>query len=445
MKCKPDDEQGKDLSIDQVNAKRQSEDDEDSSVAMVEEMLSSEYDTEEGGNLPAEHAPHPAPHTASHPAEQDLHPAPQPAKRWKKYPLKDITEPHEHDVLCGRGGHTNKHEGNKKYRKMVEGYKEKYIGLKKKKKTALAKEIVYAWKHQDPPGRFLKQDETGKWFEVVDKIARGKTSQALREKKPTKGKALREKEPKQDEFGDIDVFDEVQLTPSGEEVYLPNADFTAWVEPYSFATGNALGTTVSAPLYDRTKSPHHFLGVLAIDIALKALNRALETDNSTESIAQDCPTLELTQCELDSYRAALGGEESRCLLDICSADDLVETIATQCTDSSKHPDNLLANEDAKELSYEESTCCVNNNATDTGVCVGSELYVEDKDGLSKGAIAGIAVGGAVGLLCLLFVCFPNVWRKGQRRARNYLRASATHRTATGSTDCPSLMDSFSIM
>jgi hypothetical protein len=118
MNCKPDDEQDRDLSI----AKRQSEDDEDSSVAMdsssvamVEELLSSEYDTEEGGNLPAEHAPHSAPHPASHPAKQDLHlapqpaeqdphPAPQPAKRWKKYPLKDITEPHEHDVLCGRGG-----------------------------------------------------------------------------------------------------------------------------------------------------------------------------------------------------------------------------------------------------------------------------------------------------------------------------------------------------
>jgi Mg-chelatase subunit ChlD len=199
-----------------------------------------------------------------------------------------------------------------------------------------------------------------------------------------------------------------------------NVDFTAWVEPYSFATGNTLGTTVSAPLYDRTKSPHLFLGVVAIDIALEALNRALETDNSTESIAQlarrsvaVCPTLELTQCELDSYRAALGGEESRCLQNLCSADDLVETIATQCTDSSKYPDNLLANEDAKELSYEESTCCVNNNASDTGVCVGSELYVEDEDGLSKGAIAGIAVGGAVGLLCLVFVCFQMCGGRGK--------------------------------
>jgi hypothetical protein len=66
MKCKPDDEQDKDLSIDQVKAKRQSEDDEDSSVAMWEEMLRSEY-------------------------KED-------------YPVEGIAEPHEHDVLCGRGG-----------------------------------------------------------------------------------------------------------------------------------------------------------------------------------------------------------------------------------------------------------------------------------------------------------------------------------------------------
>ncbi|GAX25188.1 hypothetical protein FisN_16Hu026 [Fistulifera solaris] len=262
MNCKPDDEQDRDLSI----AKRQSEDDEDSSVAMdsssvamVEELLSSEYDTEEGGNLPAEHAPHPAPHPASHPAEQDLHPAPQPAKqdphpapqpakRWNDYPLKDITIPHEHDVLFGRGGHTNKHEGNKQYRKMAEDYKEEYIGLIKMDKTKLAEYIVDAWRDQDPPGRFLKKDETGrirkkdktvKWYDVGDKKAREKTSQLLREKKPTKGKrydvgdkktrkktsqALHVKVPKRDEFGDLDEFDGVLLTPCCDDSSNNNDD-----------------------------------------------------------------------------------------------------------------------------------------------------------------------------------------------------------------------------
>jgi hypothetical protein len=30
-------------------------------------------------------------------------------------------------------------------------------------------------------------------------------------------------------------------------------DFVAWVEPYSFATGSILGTTVSTLVYDRSK------------------------------------------------------------------------------------------------------------------------------------------------------------------------------------------------
>jgi hypothetical protein len=88
---------------------------------------------------------------------------------------------------------------------MVEGFKKEYIGLIKMDKTKLAEYIVDAWRKQDPPGRFLKKDEAGKWYEVGDDIARGKTSQALREKKPTKGKRYdvgdkKALEPKQDEF-----------------------------------------------------------------------------------------------------------------------------------------------------------------------------------------------------------------------------------------------------
>jgi hypothetical protein len=60
---------------------------------------------------------------------------------------------------------------------------------KKNEKSALAVKIVSAWRKQYPPGRFLQRDEKGKWYDVGDKKAREKTSQALREKAP-----------KQDEF-----------------------------------------------------------------------------------------------------------------------------------------------------------------------------------------------------------------------------------------------------
>ena len=34
-----------------------------------------------------------------------------------------------------------------------------------------------------------------------------------------------------------------------------NEGFTAWVEPYAFSTGGGMGTTVSAPVYDRGHRP----------------------------------------------------------------------------------------------------------------------------------------------------------------------------------------------
>ncbi|KAL7459961.1 hypothetical protein ACHAWC_011845 [Mediolabrus comicus] len=108
-------------------------------------------------------------------------PSPQP-----DWPLKDIHDPGPNDCLFGRGGGTNHHVGNKKYRKMVDEKKEKYLSSKRLDKPLVAMEIINAWRSLDPPGRFLKQDERTKlWSDVGDRKAREKTSQALREKTPS--------------------------------------------------------------------------------------------------------------------------------------------------------------------------------------------------------------------------------------------------------------------
>mmetsp|Transcript_27953 Transcript_27953/g.65738 ORF Transcript_27953/g.65738 Transcript_27953/m.65738 type:complete len:730 (+) Transcript_27953:259-2448(+) len=106
-------------------------------------------------------------------------------KKYKNWPLKDIKEPHDNDVMYGRGGGTNHHPGNKQYRKMVEDRKVKYVNSKRLDKPLVALEIIREWRGQLPPGRFLKHnDKTGLWDDVGDKKAREKTSQALREKAP---------------------------------------------------------------------------------------------------------------------------------------------------------------------------------------------------------------------------------------------------------------------
>lgn len=105
--------------------------------------------------------------------------------KYKDWPRKGIKEPHENDVMYGRGGGTNHHPGNKRYRKMVEERKVTYVNSKRLDKPLVALEIIREWRGQWPPGRFLKHnDKTGLWDDVGDKKAREKTSQALREKAP---------------------------------------------------------------------------------------------------------------------------------------------------------------------------------------------------------------------------------------------------------------------
>lgn len=84
------------------------------------------------------------------------------------------------DVLFGRGGATNNHSGNKKFRTVVAEHQPEYLGARKRDKAAIARRIVRIVRSRG--GRFLRRDEgTGTWTEVGDKKATEKTSQALRE------------------------------------------------------------------------------------------------------------------------------------------------------------------------------------------------------------------------------------------------------------------------
>lgn len=113
--------------------------------------------------------------------------------QYANWPLKNIRDPTHNDILYGRGGGTNHHPGNKRYRKWVEDRKVEYVNSKRLDKPVVALDIVKKWRSQSPPGRFLKMDDkTGLWNDVGDKKAREKTSQALREKAPQIRRELEE-------------------------------------------------------------------------------------------------------------------------------------------------------------------------------------------------------------------------------------------------------------
>ena len=110
----------------------------------------------------------------------------------KKPPVDDnehlgdpIETPHRHDVLSGRGNFVNNHSGNEFFRTLVRMHKVNYVATPKSKKPHFARIIYDGIKALDPPGRFLKQDETTKlWYEISEKKALDKARQALREGAP---------------------------------------------------------------------------------------------------------------------------------------------------------------------------------------------------------------------------------------------------------------------
>jgi len=106
--------------------------------------------------------------------------------------IKEYVEPQDMDILLGRGGKSNHHPGNKRYREEIENFKTAYTSLTTKDdKTDLTRQVVEYILHYG--GRFLELDKTNNlWYLIPDAKARRKVSQALREDvDPTKRREKR--------------------------------------------------------------------------------------------------------------------------------------------------------------------------------------------------------------------------------------------------------------
>eukprot|EP00529_Nitzschia_sp_RCC80_P016466 CAMPEP_0113463330 /NCGR_PEP_ID=MMETSP0014_2-20120614/12585_1 /TAXON_ID=2857 /ORGANISM="Nitzschia sp." /LENGTH=668 /DNA_ID=CAMNT_0000355287 /DNA_START=288 /DNA_END=2294 /DNA_ORIENTATION=+ /assembly_acc=CAM_ASM_000159 len=106
-------------------------------------------------------------------------------------PLTDIEDPKDVDVLCGRSGSSQRHVGTQQFRTLVNLNKGLYVTCMKSEKVRISRSIVSAIREQK--GRFLERDgEHGKWYDIGDKKAIEKTSQALRENQPKLRKKIME-------------------------------------------------------------------------------------------------------------------------------------------------------------------------------------------------------------------------------------------------------------
>ena len=99
--------------------------------------------------------------------------------------------PQELDILCGRGGLSNKHAGNQLYLRIVQHNKDLYQEIQNPKhKHCLAQSIIDAV--EGAGARFLKQDKATKaWDEISRDAALSKTLQALRERSKDNSKSQR--------------------------------------------------------------------------------------------------------------------------------------------------------------------------------------------------------------------------------------------------------------
>ncbi|KAL7568061.1 hypothetical protein ACA910_020779 [Epithemia clementina (nom. ined.)] len=208
-----------------------------------------------------------------------------------------------------------------------------------------------------------------------------------------------------------------------------NKDFAAWVEPYQFQTGNAWGTTVSVPVYDRSKSPPLFLGVVGVDVSLEALDAALGANATTSQELRDesirriveysdasCPTtLGLSSCELEAYRAfGAPGDEAMCGVN-CTGFEVAQVQEEACPTQPDYPKSLFVDGALPIggpglVEYPKRACCVTGNFTASfmDVCVVGGAGGDDKDGddqPSIGLIVGVVVASVFVLCCCLyFIC-----------------------------------------
>lgn len=113
---------------------------------------------------------------------------PQPTKTLSSFIMTQDISPN--DVLCGRGGATNNHVGNRRFRAIVAAHQREYLQARKMEKVLIARQIVAAVHASG--GRYLKRSKSSDtWIEVPVKQATSKTSQALREGLDVRNRTVR--------------------------------------------------------------------------------------------------------------------------------------------------------------------------------------------------------------------------------------------------------------
>jgi hypothetical protein len=106
-------------------------------------------------------------------------------KKRSKTQLAEDIEPSDTDVVCGKGKHVFSHEGNRRFRQLVEMSLDRYSEANTRgKKKQVVDDIVemVRLRSMNNRGGFVRQDETsGRWWEIGSQYAKEKVGRTIRE------------------------------------------------------------------------------------------------------------------------------------------------------------------------------------------------------------------------------------------------------------------------
>jgi Mg-chelatase subunit ChlD len=197
-----------------------------------------------------------------------------------------------------------------------------------------------------------------------------------------------------------------------------NMNFTTWVEPYLYSSG-VMGTTVSTPVFDRSKDTPLWIGVVGVDFTISELEQAVGGTDSYQAVLDELVAVSTATCPETNF------EKQACLIEALRRDDSSEggicgspgssscsfqTVTPELCSEVSLPSMFWENANTQD--YKSRGCCSDG----AGVCTEASAESDNKSSSSTGLpsdVLGIGLGLSLPAIILGFLkCVaPNVGRR----------------------------------